>query len=152
MHAHDAAFIKVWCGRGVGRVLYLGPIRGCEPFVGRVLEERGHIVLEALQGFVDRFGHGDVEVISRVVSFDGKTTLLASRWLDSDGVIIPERVEELGGVIGGEELDTKVIYSEGEGGKQGCVGAKTGCVHHRSVAVGLEVAEKALVGDDSGFL
>ena len=29
---------------------------------------------------------------------------------------------------------------------------KTGGVHHRSVAVGLEVADKALVGDDAGLI
>ena len=32
------------------------------------------------------------------------------------------------------------------------MGPKTRCVGHRSVAVGLEVAEKALVGNDAGFL
>ena len=54
--------------------------------------------------------------------------------------------------MGGKELDTKVVYSEGEGGGQDCVGTKTGVVRHRSVAVGLEVADKTLVGDDAGFL
>ena len=41
LHACDAAFINFWCGRGVGGVLHLGPIRGHEPFLGRVLGERG---------------------------------------------------------------------------------------------------------------
>ena len=37
LHVCDAAFVKFRCGRGVGRVLHLGPIRRHEPFVGRVL-------------------------------------------------------------------------------------------------------------------
>ena len=37
LHARDAAFLKLRCGRGVRRVLHLGPICRCEPFVGRVL-------------------------------------------------------------------------------------------------------------------
>ena len=58
----------------------------------------------------------------------------------------------MGGVGGGKELDTKVIYSEGEGGGRSFVGPNTGGVRHMSVAMGLEVAEKALVGDDDGLL
>ena len=48
LHACDAKFIKFWCSCGVGGVLQLGPIRGCEPFVGRALGAWGHGVLEAL--------------------------------------------------------------------------------------------------------
>ena len=65
-------------------------------------------------------------MIARVVPFDGKISVLATRWVDGDGVILPERVEEVGGVVGGKELDTKVVYSEGEGGVQGCMGPNTG--------------------------
>ena len=152
LHACDAAFVKFRCGRGVGRVLHLGLIRRRESFVGRVLGERGHGVLEAIQGFADEVGHGYVDVITRVVPFDDKPTVLAARGVDGDGVIPPERVEEVGGVVGGKELDSEVIYSEGEGGRHGYVGPKTRGVGHRSVVVGLEVADKALVGDDAGFL
>ena len=87
LHVFDAVFIKFWCDRGVGRLFRLGPIRRREPFVGRVLGERGLGVLEALQGFADGVGHGDVDVISRVVPFDGKPAVLAARWVDGDGVI-----------------------------------------------------------------
>ena len=45
LHARDAAFIKFWWGFGVGGVLHLGPIRGREPFVGRVLGAWGCGVL-----------------------------------------------------------------------------------------------------------
>ena len=41
LHTHDAAFIKFWCGRGIGGVLNLGLIRRRKTFVGRVLGERG---------------------------------------------------------------------------------------------------------------
>ena len=58
----------------------------------------------------------------------------------------------MGGVGGGKEFDSKVIDSKGEGGRQGGVGPKTRGVCHRSVAMGLEVVEKAFVGDDTGFL
>ena len=57
----------------------------------------------------------------------------------------------MGGVVCGNEIDTEVVHSEGEGGGQGCVCTKAGVVSHRGVAVGLEVADKALVGDDAGF-
>ena len=63
-----------------------------------------------------------------------------------------ERVDKVGGVISGKELDTGVVYRESEGGEQGCMGPKTGGVSHRNVAMGLEVADKTLVGNDSGFL
>ena len=100
LRARDAAFIKFRFGRGVGRLLYLGPIRRREPFVGRVLRVHGYGVLEALQVFADRVGHGDVDVIGRVVLFDGKPTVLAARWVDSAGVILPEGIKEVGGVVG----------------------------------------------------
>ena len=57
----------------------------------------------------------------------------------------------MGGVGCGEELDTEVVDSEGEGGVQGCVCPKDRGVRHRSVAVGLEVADEALVGNDADF-
>ena len=87
-----------------------------------------------------------------MVPFDGKPAVLAARWVDSDVLILPEHIEEVGGVVGGKELDTEVIYIEGEVCGQGCMVPNTGGVRHRSVAVGLEVAYKALVGDDAGFL
>ena len=52
--------------------------------MGRVLGERGHGVLEALQGFVDRVGHGDVDIISWVVPFDGQAAVLAAIWVGGD--------------------------------------------------------------------
>ena len=116
LHAHDAAFIKFRCGRGVGRVLQLSPVCRHEPFVGRVLGARGYGVLEALQGFTDGVGHGYVNVIVRVIPIDGKSVGLAARRVDGDGVILPECVEEVGGIVGGQEFDPKVIYSKGEGG------------------------------------
>ena len=78
-YARDAAFIKFRCGRCVGRVLHFGPIRRCEPFLGRVLRARGYGVLEALEGFVDGVGNGDVDVIARVIPFYGKPSVLSAR-------------------------------------------------------------------------
>ena len=75
LHARYAAFIKCRCGRGVGRVLHLGPIRRFNPFVGRVLRARGYGVLEALQGFAEGVGHGYVDVVFRVVTIDGKSAV-----------------------------------------------------------------------------
>ena len=63
-------------------------------------------MLEALWGFADRFGNGDIDVIDRVIPFDGKPAVLSAMWVESDGIILPERVKEVGGVIVGEELDT----------------------------------------------
>ena len=79
LYARGAAFIKFRCGRDVGRLLYLGPIRRCEPLVGRVLRARWYGVLEALQGLSEGFGHGDVDVIARVIPFYGKPAILAAR-------------------------------------------------------------------------
>ena len=116
MHACDTAFIKFWCGCRFWGVSYLGSVRWRKPFVGIVLGEWGHGVLEALQGFADRFWHVDVDVITGVVPFYGPAVVLAARWVHGDGLIFSERVEELGGVVCGKELDTEVVYREGEGG------------------------------------
>ena len=102
LHARDAVFLKFRCGRGVGRILHLGPIRRCEPFVGRVLMARVYGVLEALQGFSNGVGHGDVDVVFWVVPMDSKFAVLAARLIDGDGVILPECIEEVGGVVGGK--------------------------------------------------
>ena len=91
-------------------------MRWREPFLGRVLGALGHGVLVELQGFADRVGHGDVNVISGVVSFDGQVAVLASRWVDGDGVILSEHIEKVGGVVYGKELDIEVVYSNSEGG------------------------------------
>ena len=113
LHARDAVFVIFRFGRGVGGVLHLGPISRSEPFVGRVLRARRYGVLEALQVFADVVGHGDVDLIARVIPFDGNPAVLAVRSVDSDGVIFPERIKEVGGVVGGKELDSEVIYSKG---------------------------------------
>ena len=63
-----------------------------------------------------------------------------------------ERIKEVSGVVGGEELDAKVVYSEGEGGGKGRMGPKAGGIFHRGIPVGLEVAYKAFVGDGAGLL
>ena len=102
LYARDAAFLKFRCSRGVGRLLHLGTIRRCETFVGRMLRARGYRVLEGIQGFADGVGHGYVDVVFRVVPIDGKSAVLAARWVGGDGVIIPECIEEVGGVVGGE--------------------------------------------------
>ena len=44
----------------------------------------------SFQGFSDRVRHGDVDVVFQVVPIDGKSAVLASRWVDGDGVIITE--------------------------------------------------------------
>ena len=101
-HVHDAAFVKFRCGRGVGIVLHLVPICRRKLFVGRVFRARGYGVLEALQGFVDGVGHVDVDVIFQVVPIYGKAAVLAAIRIDGDGVILPEGVEEVGGIVGGK--------------------------------------------------
>ena len=75
-----------------------------------MLEEFGDGVLEALQGFDDGVGHGYVYVVFRD-PIDGKYSVLAAICVDGYGVIIPECIEEVGGVVGGEQFDSKVIYS-----------------------------------------
>ena len=58
--------------------------------------------MEALQVFDDGVGHGDVNIVFWVAPIDDKYTLLAVIWVNSDGVIFPECIEEVGGVVGGE--------------------------------------------------
>ena len=77
------------------------------------------------QMWVSKQVTGDADVIARVVPFDGKLTVFDARWFGGDVVILPECIKEVGGVVGGKELDSEVIYSKGEGGSQGCVGPKT---------------------------
>ena len=57
-------------------------------------------MLEALQVFVDWVGHGYVDVVLRVVPIHGQSVVLAARWVDSDGLILLERIKEVGGVVG----------------------------------------------------
>ena len=52
--------------------------------MGRVLGARGRGALEVLQGFADSVGHGDVNLISGVVPFDGHAAVLSARWVDGD--------------------------------------------------------------------
>ena len=73
-------------------------------------------MLEELQGFADRVGHGYVDVIVGVVPFYGQAAVLPSTWVNGDGVICSKRFKEVGGVVCNKGLDAKVIYSKGEGG------------------------------------
>ena len=82
--------------------MHLVPIRRREAFVERVLRARGYGVLEALQGFADAVGNGDVNIIVRVFPINGKSAVLSARRVDSDGVILLDCIEEMGGVVGGE--------------------------------------------------
>ena len=52
--------------------------------MGRVLGARGHGVMEALKGFADSVGHGDVNIIARLVPVDCHTAVFAARWVDGD--------------------------------------------------------------------
>ena len=152
LHVHDAAFFKFWCGCGVGRVLDFGTILRCKPFVGIILGTFGDGVLEALHGFADRVGHGDVDVVFWVVPINGQSAVLAARWVDGDGVMLSERIKEVGSVVSREELDAKVIYREGGGGGKCRMCPKARSIFHRGVSMGLEVAHKAFVGDDADLL
>ena len=49
-----------------------------------MLGARGHGVLEALQGFAGEVGHGDVNIIPKLVPFDGKPAVLDARGVDGD--------------------------------------------------------------------
>ena len=152
MHPSDSALFKFWCGYGVDRVLDFGTIRKCETFMGRILGSFGYGVLEALQGFADRVEHGDVDIVFWVVPIDGQSAVLAAAWVDGDGVILSERINEVGGVVSGKEFDVKVVYSKGEGGGKGRMCPKDSSIFHRGVSMGLEVFYKAFVGNDEGLL
>ena len=58
----------------------------------------------------------------------------------------------MGGVVGGEKINAKVVYSKGEGGGKGRMGTNVRSIFHRGVSMGLEVAYKVFVGNASGFL
>ena len=130
----------------------LGTIRRCETFVGRMLGAFGDGLLEALQGFADRVGHGGFDVFFWVVPIDGQSAVLVARWVDGDGLMLLERIDEVGGVVGGEELYAKVVYSKGEVGGKGRMDPNAMSIFHRVVSMGLEVSYKKFVGDDAGFL
>ena len=92
----------------------LAPYTGVSHLWGEFWGAFGGGLLEAFQGFSDGVGHGDVDVVFWVVPIDGQSTVLASRWVDGDGVMFSERIEEVGGIVGGKKFDTKVVYSKGE--------------------------------------
>ena len=129
-----------------------GTIRRCKPFVRIMLGGFGGGVLELLQVFSDVVGHGDVDVVFWVFPIDGHSAVIAARWVDGDGLMLSDRIKDVGGIVGGEELDTKVFYSEGEGGGKGRMVPKSRSIFHRGVPMGLEVAYMVFVGDDAGFL
>ena len=79
----------------------VGTIRWCKQFVGRILGEFGDGVLEGIQGFADRVGIGDVDVVFWVVPIDGQFIVFAARWVDGDGVMLLECINDVGGVVGG---------------------------------------------------
>ena len=58
--------------------------------------------MEAFQGFADGVGHGDVDVLFWVFPIDGQSTVLAVRWVDVDGAMLLECIDEVGGVVGVE--------------------------------------------------
>ena len=68
----------------------------------RIFGEFGDGVLEAIHDFADVVGHGYVDVVFWVVTVDGQSTLLSAIWVNGDGVMLSERIEEVGGVVGGE--------------------------------------------------
>ena len=59
-------------------------------------------MLEALQGFAGRVGHGDVDIVFWVVPIYGKSEVLAARWLDGDGVMLLECIKKVGGIVFGK--------------------------------------------------
>ena len=79
-----------------------GTIRRCKPFVGRILGEFGDRALEAFQGFADGVGHGDVNIVFWVVPIDDQSVVLDARWVNGDGVMLLECIDEVGGVVGGK--------------------------------------------------
>ena len=95
-------FVKFWCGCGIGVVLDFGPIRRCKPFVVIILGVFGYGVLEALQGFADKVGHGDVNLVFWIVPIDGQSVVIASRWVDGYGVMLSECIDEVDSVGGGK--------------------------------------------------
>ena len=50
----------------------------------------GYWLLESPQGFADGVWRKDVDVVFWVVLIDGKSTVLAARWVDGDEVILLE--------------------------------------------------------------
>ena len=93
--------------------------------------------MEALQVFADRVGHGDVDVVFWVVPIDGQSAVLAPRWVDGNGVMLSDLIKEVGCIVGGKEIDAKVVYSESEGGGKGRIGPKVMGIFHRGVTMGL---------------
>ena len=82
--------------------------------MGRILGEFGDRMLEALQGFGDGVGHGDVDVVFWVVTINGQSAVLSDILVDGDGLMLLECIHEVGGVGGSEEFDAKFVYSKGE--------------------------------------
>ena len=70
--------------------------------MGIILGAFGDGVLEVFQGFADGVGYGDVDVVFWVVPIDGQSVVLAARQVNGDGVMFSERINDMGGVVGGK--------------------------------------------------
>ena len=68
--------------------------------MGRILGAFGDAVLEALQGFAERVGHGYVDIVFWVVPIYGQSEILAAIWVDGDVVMLSECINEVGDVVG----------------------------------------------------
>ena len=62
----------------------------------------GYGVLEEFQGFADGVGHVYVNIVFWVVPIDGQSAVLAAIWVDGNGLMISECINEVGGVFGGK--------------------------------------------------
>ena len=140
---------KFRCGCSVKRVLDVGAIRRCDPFVGIMLGAFGGGVLEALQGFSSGVGNGNFNIVLWLVPINGQSAVLTARWVNGDEVMLSERIEEVGGGVGGKERDARVVYNKGEGGGKVRMVPKARGIFHRVLSMGLEVSYMAFVGNDS---
>ena len=88
-------------------------------------------MLGAFKLFADVFGHGYFDVLFWIVPIDGQSVVSAAKQVNGYGVMLLEHIDQVGGVIGREELDSKVVYSNSEGGGKGIIFPKSRSIFHR---------------------
>jgi hypothetical protein len=116
-----------------------------------MLRPEGGWMSEVEEGSMDVPGHGDVDVSFVVVPVEGQTAIECAGPVDGQGIIFLEGVYQVIGVGFGEIFNSKVVDAEDEGGSFCLVAPESWGERHRGVAVGCEVLDEEVEGDDAGF-
>ena len=108
-------------------------------------------MLESGEGFVDVPRHGEVDFLSNVVPFDGKSAVLPPLPVAGAFVVSPYRVDQMLCVLFAHILYPEVINNEGETDGMHVVFPQTWVHLALAIAMFLQAFLEKLLGDDAGL-